>query len=72
MRLFRFCRRKRQLRYDSDLDVVVDFPTDIEASAADHVETLCQLHCIPADVHARSFMSAKLLARISRTSFVLQ
>ena len=26
------------LRYDSDFDVVVDFPADMEASAIDHVE----------------------------------
>jgi predicted nucleotidyltransferase len=53
-----------RIKYDSDFDVVVDFPFEIEAEAADFVEEACQRRRIPSDVHFKSRASQRFLDRI--------
>jgi predicted nucleotidyltransferase len=54
-----------RIKYDSDFDVVVDFPSEIEAEAADFVEELCRRRRLPPDVYLKSRASKKFLDRIS-------
>jgi predicted nucleotidyltransferase len=53
-----------RIKYDSDFDVVVDFPFGIEAEAADFVEEACQRRHLPSDVHLKSRASRRFLDRI--------
>jgi predicted nucleotidyltransferase len=53
-----------RIKYDSDFDVVVDFPFGIEAEAADFVEEACQRRRLPSDVHLKSRASKRFLDRI--------
>ncbi|MEE2952081.1 MAG: nucleotidyltransferase domain-containing protein [Pseudomonadota bacterium] len=52
-----------QMRYDSDLDVLVEFPPDHEHDAFTFVEDLCIEHRLPLDALAFRTMSARFLAR---------
>ena len=38
------------MRYDSDIDVLVDFPPEKSAAAIVYVEDICAEHAIPADI----------------------
>ena len=53
-----------RMKFDSDLDVVVDLPADREAEALDFVEDACRRQNLPADVHLLSQSSDQFLARI--------
>jgi predicted nucleotidyltransferase len=53
-----------RMGYDSDFDVVVDFPTATEVEAAEFVEKACRRRALPSDVHLKSRASAKFLDRI--------
>ena len=60
-----------ELRPDSDLDVLVDFPPVDERAARDFAERVA-LECgITPDVHLRSETSATLLERALRDAMVL-
>lgn len=39
-----------EMRYDSDIDVLVDFPPEKAAAAVVYVEDVCAEHAIPADI----------------------
>ncbi|WP_170923176.1 nucleotidyltransferase domain-containing protein [Fulvimarina manganoxydans] len=52
-----------QMRYDSDLDVLVEFPPNHEHDAFTFVEDLCIEHRLPLDALAFRTMSARFLAR---------
>jgi predicted nucleotidyltransferase len=53
-----------RMKFDSDLDVVVDFPADREAEALEFVEDICRKHGLPSDVHLKSEASGRFLDRI--------
>jgi predicted nucleotidyltransferase len=53
-----------RMKFDSDLDVVVDFPAEREAEAVDFVEDTCRKQNIPADIHVKSGASSRFLDRI--------
>jgi predicted nucleotidyltransferase len=53
-----------RMRFDSDLDVVVDFPAEREAEALDFVEDACRRQNLPADIHLKSRSSSGFLDRI--------
>jgi predicted nucleotidyltransferase len=53
-----------RMKFDSDLDVIVDFPVEGEAEAVDFVEDICRRHNLPADVHLKSTSSSRFLDRI--------
>jgi hypothetical protein len=52
------------MKFDSDLDVVVDFPADREAEALEFVEDICRKQGLPSDVHLKSEASGRFLDRI--------
>ena len=53
-----------RVRFDSDFDVVVDFPVDGEADAVAFVEDACRRQRLPVDVHLKSASSDRFLERI--------
>ncbi len=53
-----------RMKFDSDFDVVVDFPTAAELEAVEFVEEVCQRRDLPSDVHLKSRASARFLDRI--------
>ena len=53
-----------RMRFDSDLDVVVDFPAPREADAVDFVEDICRKQNLPVDVQMKSRSSGRFLDRI--------
>lgn len=52
------------MNFDSDLDVVIDFPTELEADAFDFVEHACRRQNLPADVRLESRAGDRFLDRI--------
>jgi predicted nucleotidyltransferase len=60
-----------RIKYDSDFDVVVDFPGATETEAAEFVEQACQKRDLPSDVHLKSRASARFLDRIHDRMIVL-
>lgn len=55
---------ENRMKFDSDLDVVVDFPADREADALEFVEKICRKEGLPSDVHLKSEASSGFLERI--------
>lgn len=55
-----------RMKFDSDLDVVVDFPADMESEAIEFVEDACRKQDLPADIHLKSRSSGRFLNRIRR------
>jgi len=53
-----------RMKYDSDFDVVVDFPSSAESEAVEFVEEACRRFDLPSDVHLKSRASARFLDRI--------
>lgn len=53
-----------RMKYDSDFDVVVDFPASAETDAVEFVEQACQRRDLPTDVHLKSRASPRFLDRI--------
>ncbi|WP_257167747.1 nucleotidyltransferase domain-containing protein [Bradyrhizobium sp. SRS-191] len=62
---------QQRLSFDSDFDVIVDVPPEQEVAAVEFVEDLCRQHDLPADIHLRSQVSERLLARIAGHSVIL-
>ena len=56
---------------DSDLDVVIDFPSDRESEAVELVEDLSRAHDLPVDYYLRSLASERFLARIANEAVTL-
>lgn len=59
------------MRYDSDLDILLDFPPGREADAWTFAETLCEALRIPHDIQPRSTADPRLLERIRDEARVL-
>lgn len=57
-----------ELRHDSDLDILVDFPADMEREARDFAERACIEYGIKPDLHLASDASRELLDRIASGS----
>jgi len=53
-----------RMRYDSDFDIVVDFPAETETEAVEFVEEACRRRSLPSDVHLKSAASERFLDRI--------
>lgn len=60
-----------QHRFDSDLDIVVDFPATSEREAWFHAEKICTDHHVRPDIHLASEASKDLMTRVSREGVVL-
>lgn len=54
-----------RMSFESDFDVLVDFPPEVETAAVEFVEDLCRAHNLPADIHLKSLASERFLARIT-------
>lgn len=57
---------RQETRYDSDFDVLVDFPLAIEREARDYAEAVCVENGLHPDVHLKPEVSPALLERIVR------
>jgi predicted nucleotidyltransferase len=53
-----------RIRFDSDFDVLVDFPVATETEAVTFVEDACRRRDLPSDIHLISTASARFLDRI--------
>ena len=53
-----------EMRYDSDLDILVDFPAESERNAWEYAERMCIEHGIKPDLHLASEASSELLDRV--------
>jgi predicted nucleotidyltransferase len=60
-----------RMKYDSDFDVVVDFPAAAETEAAEFVEEACRRRDLPSDVHLKSRATDQFLHRISDRMVIL-
>ena len=58
-------------KYDSDFDIVVDFPLALEMEAAEFVEQACLRRQLPCDVLLKSRASERFLNRIRDHILVL-
>jgi predicted nucleotidyltransferase len=59
------------MRFDSDLDVLVDFPTDRTADAWRFVEDVCARHGLPLDIHDARTTKPAFVERVSTKGLVL-
>lgn len=62
---------KDALRFDSDLDVMVDFPVETSAEAWRHAEAICERRAIPVDLHDARTTRPAFADRVRRTGLVL-
>ena len=62
---------KQQIREISDLDLIIDFPPDLERQAWARAERICSSHGVPHDIHATSMSSGAFLTRARATSLTL-
>lgn len=53
-----------KMKFDSDLDVVIDFPAELEAEALDFVEDACRRQNLPVEIFLKSRSSSRFLNRI--------
>jgi predicted nucleotidyltransferase len=60
-----------KVKFDSDFDVVVDFP-GLENAAIEFVEDVCAANSLPYDVYARTTSSEAFLARIMPQAVILK
>jgi predicted nucleotidyltransferase len=63
---------KGNLKYDSDFDVLIDFPLEREASAWDWTEEVCRTHRLKADIHSVASAAATFVERVRREAIVLE
>ena len=59
------------MRYDSDFDVLIDCPPDLEPQAFTAVERVCAERDLPLDALAYHTMSARFLTRIGGEAIVI-
>ena len=60
-----------ELGIDSDFDVVVDFPPDLERPARDYAEATCIDRGVRPDIYLVSEASDALMQRVRRDAIVL-
>ena len=59
------------MRYDSDLDVMIDFPSSRSGDAWCFVEAICAEHAIEPDIHDRESSRAAFVDRIRAQGLTL-
>lgn len=59
------------MRFDSDLDVLVDFPAGAAEDAWRFAEDLCARLAVPLDIHDAATAKSEFRERIRRTGLVL-
>ena len=59
------------MRYDSDLDVMIDFPTDRSGDAWRFIEDACAEHGIKPDIHDATTSRPAFAERVRAQGFVL-
>jgi len=62
---------RHEMKHDSDLDLIVDFPVDTMTEAVDYAEDLCDREGLPADIIPIRFCSPAFLNRVSTGAKVL-
>lgn len=60
------------MRFDSDLDVMIDFPAKAVGDAWRYAEVLCARLAIPLDVHDAGTTKPEFTARIRESGMVLE
>lgn len=60
-----------RMSFDSDFDVIVDFPIEHEIAAVEFVEDLCRREKLPHDIHLGSLASRRFLDRIAEHAVTL-
>ena len=60
-----------ETRFDSDIDLLLDFPADIEAEAWRFAEEICADHGIEADIKPLAWCTTQFAAQITRYAVVL-
>lgn len=60
-----------ELRFDSDLDLLVDFPPHLHAEAWRFAEDVCAEERMPADIRPLAWCSDEFVAHISRDLRIL-
>ncbi|KQT52683.1 hypothetical protein ASG43_19725 [Aureimonas sp. Leaf454] len=60
------------MRFDSDLDVLVDFPADRAVEAWIFAEDVARRHAIPIDLHDASTSRAAFVDRVRQKGRLLQ
>jgi predicted nucleotidyltransferase len=61
----------RRMRFDSDLDVLLDFPPDRTADAWRYAEDLAERHSLPVDIHDAGTSKREFVERVIATGRVL-
>lgn len=59
------------MRFDSDLDVMIDFPADAVGDAWRFAEDVCAGLAIPLDIHDAGMTKPEFLERVRRNGLVL-
>lgn len=59
------------LRFDSDFDLLIDFPLESERAARDYAEKVSIEHGLKPDIHMASEASPALMDRVRRDARVL-
>ncbi|PZN93087.1 MAG: hypothetical protein DCF30_22160 [Hyphomicrobiales bacterium] len=60
-----------EMRYDSDIDVLVDFPPEKAAAAIVYVEDVCAAHALPADIFDASTTIETFVRRVQANGLCL-
>lgn len=61
-----------EIRHDSDVDILLDFPEERLAAAYDVVETACRRLDLPADLRPISLVSERFLSHVLAEAKVFQ
>lgn len=59
------------MRFDSDVDILVDFPPELHADSWRFAEDACAEERLPADIRPYAWCSERFLAHVSRDWRVL-
>jgi predicted nucleotidyltransferase len=62
---------RSEMRDDSDIDILIDFPPETDRAAWSFAEDVCRHHRMPADIQPRNWVSPEFFDRISADSKVL-
>lgn len=60
-----------KMRFDSDLDVMIDFPADTAGDAWRFAEDLCVRLAIPLDIHDAGTTKPEFLERVCKSGLAL-
>ena len=61
-----------RVRYNSDIDIMIDFPPDLEPQAWNKVEDLCRKKGIRPDIHSTGWSKPAFVQEVSRAAIVLE